>query len=215
MIKQFSNKKAAARLAAVQINNLAKHAAKSRDLTQFVATMTQAGSAIEVLLELLEEAEQQAEEAAKVSGAERYHVEPRGHGVWPYCVQVGDGTREVFSGSRKSCELIACELAAAFEDGKFVASTGLVSSNADTECPICESERVVEMLTLHCLDCDTDFAGATQVAANKRAMIALNAKNQTKDKQDGQATGTTAAGCSGCGGCSQHNTTPGGSTQAD
>ncbi|MNQ90150.1 hypothetical protein D3C85_1054800 [compost metagenome] len=56
------------------------------------------------------------------TGTERYRVEETGRGFWPYCVRAGDGTRELFIGHRKQCEIVAAELATAFEDGKFVAA---------------------------------------------------------------------------------------------
>ncbi|ENT2759422.1 hypothetical protein ACVGAV_005634 [Pseudomonas aeruginosa] len=60
-------------------------------------------------------------EQAEVFGLERYRVEKTEHGFWPYCVLAGDGTRELFVGHLKQCQRVATELAAAFEDGKFIA----------------------------------------------------------------------------------------------
>lgn len=60
-------------------------------------------------------------EQAEVFGLERYRVEKTEHGFWPYCVLAGDGTRELFVCHLKQCQRVATELAAAFEDGKFIA----------------------------------------------------------------------------------------------
>jgi len=56
-------------------------------------------------------------------GHERYRVEPTNGGFWPYKVLCGTGTRELFIGQKKNCEKVAMELAAAYEDGRFVEMT--------------------------------------------------------------------------------------------
>ncbi|HHZ7945773.1 TPA: hypothetical protein ACWMAU_003196 [Pseudomonas aeruginosa] len=68
-----------------------------------------------------EQAEQAEADRPEVFGLERYRVEKTEHGFWPYCVLAGDGTRELFVGHLKQCQRVATELAAAFEDGKFIA----------------------------------------------------------------------------------------------
>ncbi|RCH02272.1 hypothetical protein CSC36_0283 [Pseudomonas aeruginosa] len=67
------------------------------------------------------QSEQAEAERPEVFGLERYRVEKTEHGFWPYCVLAGDGTRELFVGHLKQCQRVATELAAAFEDGKFIA----------------------------------------------------------------------------------------------
>ena len=60
-------------------------------------------------------------EVPEVLGIDRYRVEPRTNGFWPFCVKAGDGERELHYGYRKDCDRVALALACAFEDGKFIA----------------------------------------------------------------------------------------------
>lgn len=65
---------------------------------------------------------EQGDAREAVVGHERYRVEKTKGGFWPNCVRAGDGTRELFVGHAKQCEVVAAELACAFEDGKYIAS---------------------------------------------------------------------------------------------
>lgn len=60
--------------------------------------------------------------AVETTGEQRYRVEPRGKGFWPYCVKAGDGERELYFGHKKDCDRVSAELATAFEDGKYIAA---------------------------------------------------------------------------------------------
>lgn len=62
-----------------------------------------------------------ADQAGEPLGSERYRVEKRQSGFWPYRVVAGTGTMEIFIGHQKQCTKVANALAAAFEDGKFAA----------------------------------------------------------------------------------------------
>lgn len=53
---------------------------------------------------------------------QRYRVEKRGRGFWPYCVLAGNGTRELFVGHYSDCQRVASELETAYRDGIFVAT---------------------------------------------------------------------------------------------
>lgn len=64
-----------------------------------------------------------AYETVESSIVGRYKVVKRnGGGFWPYCVQAGDGTMELFIGHKTQCERVAAALQAACLDGAFMAS---------------------------------------------------------------------------------------------
>lgn len=58
---------------------------------------------------------------------------------------------------------------------KFSEGQGNQATCQDEQCPICEAYGVVELRIKHCMRCESDFAGAEEMEANKRAVIATRA----------------------------------------
>ena len=56
---------------------------------------------------------------------DRYHVEKSIGGFWPCCVKAGDGTMDIFVGSKKQAENVRQALQTACLDGAFMASKAL------------------------------------------------------------------------------------------
>lgn len=73
----------------------------------------------------------------------RYRVERSPGGFWPCIVVCGTGTRELFKGSRKSCERVAIELTTAYLDGAFVTQRDTDASRD------AESMREIRRVSLH------------------------------------------------------------------
>ena len=59
---------------------------------------------------------------------DRYHVEKSIGGFWPCCVKAGDGTMDIFVGSKKQAENVRQALQTACLDGAFMASKALANA---------------------------------------------------------------------------------------
>lgn len=54
----------------------------------------------------------------------------------------------------------------------FGVAKGACGSDKAEQCPLCEAYQVVDLRIKHCLDCDSEFAGAEETEHNKQAVIA-------------------------------------------
>lgn len=73
-------------------------------------------------LAALEGQKSDAFDAVSQKIVQRYRVEKTNGGFWPCCVKAGDGTMDIFVGSRKQAERVRQALQTACLDGAFMAS---------------------------------------------------------------------------------------------
>jgi hypothetical protein len=64
---------------------------------------------------------------------ERYRVEKSAGGFWPCCVKAGDGTRDIFVGSKKQAEHVRQALQTACLDGAFIATASKAAPQGEQQ----------------------------------------------------------------------------------
>lgn len=115
--------------------------------------------------------------AVETTGEQRYRVEPRGKGFWPYCVKAGDGERELYFGHNKDCDRVSAELATAFEDGKYITALSAQQSACErVSVPVWLVESAANNLQLHAEE--SSHPGQYALIAELRAILASHGRGE-------------------------------------